>query len=103
MREIAIEAQELAIGLRKSVDASEEIINIVDALNINLYYEHILSVKFHLEDVSRFLKPLVKHGKEEDFSFASEYIKALTMVARLRRDKIKELISKLDLKKANHE
>ena len=102
VREIAIEAQELAIGLRKSVDASEEIINIVDALNISLYYEHILSVKFHLEDVSRFLKPLVKHGKEEDFSFASEHIKALTMVARLRRDKIKELISKLDLKKANH-
>lgn len=96
VRDIAIEAQELAIGLRKSVDASEERINIVDALNIDLYYEYILSTRFHLENVSRILKSLAKHGKEEDFSFASEHIKALIIEAGLRRDKIKELISKLD-------
>lgn len=96
VREIVIEAHELATGLRKSVDASEERINIVDALNIDLYYEYILSTRFHLENVSRILKSLVKHGKEEDFSFASEHIKALTIEAGLRRDKIKELISKLD-------
>lgn len=96
VRDIAIEAQELAIGLRKAVDENEERINIVDALNINLYYEHILSAKFHLEDVSRLLKPLMKHGKEEDFSFASEHIKALMIEAKLHSDKIKELTSKLD-------
>ena len=96
VREIVIEAHELAIGLRKSVDEGEERINIVDALNIDLYYEYILSTRFHLENVSRILKSLVKNGKEEDFSFASEHIKALTIEAGLRRDKIKELISKLD-------
>lgn len=96
VRVIAIEAQELVIGMRKAVDESEEIINIVDALNINLYYEHILSAKFHLEDVSRLLTPLMKHGKEEDFSFASEHIKTLTIGAKLHSDKIKELISKFD-------
>lgn len=70
-------------------------INVVDAFNIDYYYEQIICVKCHIEKTPLFLVDINKNGTEEEFAFAFQRFNDLVEETKSNFEKIKHIISKI--------
>lgn len=91
---IALEAQEIMSVLLIETSIGEKI-NVVDTLNIDLYYEHILHSKFSVEKMPLFIGDMEEDGTEEEFAFVSQRLNDLMETAKSNFEKIKHIISKI--------
>lgn len=71
-------------------------INVVDAFNIDYYYEQIICVKYHIEKIPLFLVDINKNGTEEEFAFVFQRLNDLMETAKSNFEKVKHLVSKYD-------
>lgn len=71
-------------------------INVVDAFNIDYYYEQIICVKCHIEKIPLFLVDINKNGTEEEFAFVLQRMNDMVEDAKSNLEKIKSIISKYD-------
>ena len=89
--EIVLEAQEF-----ESVVLIDENINVVDTLNVDLYYEQILVTKHHLEEIDQLLRDRWGIITEEEYSFVLQRMNDMVEDAKSNLEKIKHLMSKYD-------
>lgn len=94
IREIASEAQSIVAGLYKAEAEKEPKVNIVDALNIDLYYEQILITEYHLGRILKLVGNVTKNITEDEYSFAFQRMNDLRETAKGNLEKIKYLMSK---------
>lgn len=71
-------------------------INVVDAFNIDYYYEQIICVKCHIEKTPLFLVDINKNGTEEEFGFAFQRLNDLMEGAKFYFGEVKHIISQYD-------
>lgn len=71
-------------------------INVVDALNLDLYYEQILRAKYCISNMPHFAGGMAEDGTEEEFAFVFQRLNDLMETAKSNFEKIKYLTSKLD-------
>ena len=71
-------------------------INVVDALNLDLYYEHVFHSRFSVEKMPFFIGDMEEDGTEEEFAFVSQRLNDLMETAKSNFEKIKHLVSKYD-------
>lgn len=89
--EIVLEAQEF-----ESVVLIDENINVVDTLNVDLYYEQILVAKHHLAEIDQLLRDRWEIITEEEYSFVLQRMNDMVEDAKSNLEKIKHLVSKYD-------
>lgn len=89
--EIVLEAQEF-----EAVALMDENINVVDTLNIDLYYEQILTAKHHLAEIDQLLRDRWGIITEEEYSFVLQRMNDMVEDAKSNLEKIKSIISKYD-------
>ena len=89
--EIVLEAQEF-----EAVALMDENINVVDTLNVDLYYEQILVAKHHLAEIDQLLRDRWEIITEEEYSFVLQRMNDMVEDAKSNLEKIKSIISKYD-------
>lgn len=95
-RAIFDEAREIIYNLYDKKRKGEVKINVVDSLNIDLYYEHILHAKISVEKIPLFIGDMEEDGTEEEFAFVSQRLNDLMETAKSNFEKVKHLVSKYD-------
>lgn len=93
---IADEAREIISNLYDKKRKGEVRINVVDALNIDLYYEHVLHSRFSVEKMPPLIGDMEEDGTEEEFAFVFQRLNDLMETAKSNLEKVKHLVSKYD-------
>lgn len=93
---IVDEAREIISNLYDKKRKGEVKINIVDALNIDLYYEPIIGTKYSVAKMPLLIGDMEEDGTEEEFAFVSQRLNDLMETAKSNFEKIKHLVSKYD-------
>lgn len=70
-------------------------VNVVDNLNIDLYYEHILHSKYSVAKMLLYIGDMEEDGTEEEFGFVYQRLNDLLETAKSNFEKIKHIISKI--------
>lgn len=96
MYKIIDEAQDIISKLYKKRRKGVVKINVVDALNIDFYYEQILHAEHNILKMYLLLGGIKKDGTEEEFAFVFQRLNDLMETAKSNFEKIKHLISKYD-------
>lgn len=92
--EIISEAYNLVARQYQAEAEDETKVNIVDSLNIDLYYEQILVIEFHLRRILKLVGYVTKNITEDEYSFAFQRMNDLMEKAKSNFEKIKYLTSK---------
>lgn len=95
VKEIALEAQEIMSVLLIEKNIGEKI-NVVDTLNVDLYYTQILIAQYHLGGFLRLLRDRWEIITDEEYSFLFQRMNNLVEDVKSNFEKIKYLTSKLD-------
>lgn len=95
-RAIVEEAQDTISNLYAKKGNRGVKINVVDALNIDLYYELFICAKYNIVKTYLFIKDIKESGTEEEFGFAFQRLNDLMETAKSNLEKIKHIISKYD-------
>lgn len=90
------EAREIISNLYDKKRKGEVKINVVDALNIDSYYEHILHAELSVGKIPLFIGDMEEDGTEEEFAFVSQRLNDLMETAKSNFEKVKHLVSKYD-------
>lgn len=89
-------AQGIISNLYGKKNKGEVKINVVDALNIDFYYERILHAKYSVAKMPLYIGDMEEDGTEEEFAFVFQRLNDLMETAKSNFEKIKSLTSKLD-------
>lgn len=92
---IVDEAQEIISNLYDKKRKGEVKINVVDALNIDLYYESILSAKNSMSKAPLLLVDIKENGTEEDFGFIFQRINDLIENAKSNLERVRRATSRI--------
>lgn len=96
MYKIIDEAREIISNLYDKKRKGEVKINIVDALNIDLYYEPIICTKYSVAKMPLHIGDMEEDGTEEEFAFVFQRLNDLMETAKSNLEKVKHLVSKYD-------
>ena len=94
-RAIIGEVQGITFNLRDKQRKGEVKINVVDALNIDFYYEQILHTKYSVSKMLLHIGDMEENGTEEEFAFVFQRLNDLMETAKSNFEKIKHIISKI--------
>lgn len=92
---IVDEAREIISNLYDKKRKGEVRINVVDALNIDFYYEQILHTKYSVSKMLLHIGDMEENGTEEEFAFVFQRLNDLMETAKSNFEKIKHIISKI--------
>lgn len=95
VQKIVDEAFEIASNLYKK-EKGEAKINVVDALNLDFYYEPIICAKYCISNISFYIGDMEENGTEEEFAFVFQRLNDLMETAKSNFEKVKHLVSKYD-------
>ena len=93
---IVDEAFEIASNLYDKKRKGEVKINVVDVLNLDLYYEHVLRSKYSVANMPLYIGDMEEDGTEEEFAFVFQRLNDLMETAKSNFEKVKHLVSKYD-------
>lgn len=93
---IVEEALEIISNLYGKKNKGEVKINVVDALNIDFYYERILHAKYSVAKMPLYTVDMEKDGTEEEFGFAFQRLNDLMEGAKFYFGEVKHIISQYD-------
>lgn len=96
MYKIIDEAQDIISKLYKKRRKGVVKINVVDALNIDFYYEPIIGTKYSVANMPLYIGDMEENGTEEEFAFVSQRLNDLMETAKSNFEKIKHIVSKYD-------
>ncbi len=95
-RAIIGEVQGITFNLRDKQRKGEVKINVVDALNLDFYYEPIICAKYCISNISFYIGDMEENGTEEEFAFVFQRLNDLMETAKSNFEKVKHLVSKYD-------